>query len=740
MNTWTAAVAAWMACAAWIAPQVLGEEPARPPVRTPATTRSGSAQGNDKAPLGSPEFYPSSERPVGWRGDSSGRFPAANPPLEWYRRPKGAFFTIRISAAKPKGAGPEGEPLNMGSLREWMIAGPFTAKDYGSAMEDVTQPNESTVQAAPGENLGGKPWKAVSVSPTNQSNSRGRLVLDFAVAYDQGEKLEWQNHPGSLEPFVAYASTNLFAGEAGKIQLRIDGTKVKAWLNGAEIKVPTQHEGTPTVDLVQGWNRLVLKVASSKKEWLVSVQAMPVPGTVYETKNIVWMAPMPGPSWSSPIVVGPKIFVNADEGTLVCLNKENGQTLWTRSTTFYHAISDEERKKFPDLAPKVQQLDQLMESLPGVLNAGLSPDGSKAEGNGALQSKIKEKLDLENNIRQTMGKADKTYNCWQNDRGWAIATPVSDGKYVYGAYYGGIKGIGASAVACFDLDGKRVWTHFTGQTEVYEHGQHSTPALSGNYLVYLSGHTLIGYEKATGKVLWQKKVPGFGNVEAASPVALKPGGVDMVFIPKIGIYRSADGAELWRSTVKDDTVTPCYVDGLVYGVNYGFSAVLTKEASVYVMQVPPPAGDTVKPQFLVQKPWKDFEIKTKYGTALVASPLYDNGLLYEISEGGSLIVADTKTGNLVYNKVLENLNPRLTWVFVVGVCTGPTLAGKYIHVRDDQAQTLVLQPGPVYKELARNVLWEVNNGRLQEAQSNPWYEGGRMYYRTQGFMYCIGEK
>jgi hypothetical protein len=35
------------------------------------------------APLGSPEFRPSPERPFGWRGDGSGRFPGATPVTEW---------------------------------------------------------------------------------------------------------------------------------------------------------------------------------------------------------------------------------------------------------------------------------------------------------------------------------------------------------------------------------------------------------------------------------------------------------------------------------------------------------------------------------------------------------------------------------------------------------------------------------------------------------------------------------
>ena len=37
----------------------------------------------DATPLGSPDFQPTPERPFGWRGDGSGRFPAATPPLEW---------------------------------------------------------------------------------------------------------------------------------------------------------------------------------------------------------------------------------------------------------------------------------------------------------------------------------------------------------------------------------------------------------------------------------------------------------------------------------------------------------------------------------------------------------------------------------------------------------------------------------------------------------------------------------
>src|SRR5689334_9815936 len=42
-----------------------------------------SAGADAPVPLGSPDFRPSLERPLGWRGDGSGRFPGATPVTKW---------------------------------------------------------------------------------------------------------------------------------------------------------------------------------------------------------------------------------------------------------------------------------------------------------------------------------------------------------------------------------------------------------------------------------------------------------------------------------------------------------------------------------------------------------------------------------------------------------------------------------------------------------------------------------
>ena len=52
--------------------------------------------------LGSADFYPSPEHPVGWRGDGTGCYPAAHPPTTWSRTQSGTGYrTTNIAWATP---------------------------------------------------------------------------------------------------------------------------------------------------------------------------------------------------------------------------------------------------------------------------------------------------------------------------------------------------------------------------------------------------------------------------------------------------------------------------------------------------------------------------------------------------------------------------------------------------------------------------------------------------------------
>jgi hypothetical protein len=144
--------------------------------------------------------------------------------------------------------------------------------------------------------------------------------------------------------------------------------------------------------------------------------------------------------------------------------------------------------------------------------------------------------------------------------------------------------------------------------------------------------------------------------------------------------------------------------------------------------------------------WGDNELvvdknKNPFDRGFVASPLFVDGLIYNVTQGAGLLVHEAATGKLVHRKVLP-LKPRTHYWDWAGLSTSPTLAGKYIYLMDNQGATLVLEPGREYKEVARNVIEELGKNGKEQVQnvSTPIFEGARMYYRTPGYLYCIGEK
>jgi hypothetical protein len=114
-------------------------------------------------------------------------------------------------------------------------------------------------------------------------------------------------------------------------------------------------------------------------------------------------------------------------------------------------------------------------------------------------------------------------------------------------------------------------------------------------------------------------------------------------------------------------------------------------------------------------------------------------LIYQVTQGGGLIVNDAATGAIVYRKVVP-LKPRTHYWDWSGCAASPTMAGKYIYLMDNQGTTLVIKPGREYVQVAQNHLAELRDGKEQAQNlATPVFEGKRMYYRTGGYLYCIGE-
>ena len=283
--------------------------------------RGAAARGNGPALPGSADFFPSSDHPMGWRGDGSGRFPGATPPLTWGRWAKGLVHELRHQARRPKGSDLSGaRVLEFGILKEWLVAGPYP-QESGLANEAQLQPDAS-------EKGGAAAWKAVHVGMESQSNHEvnggncGTANVDFEAAF------------GKSDNQIAYAHTYLFSPEPGKAVLYLKGSGAKdhaVWFNGKSVDAAK----AAALDFGRGWNSLLVKVPGGqggKRPWVLSAYLRP-PGTIeYASKNISWITPLPRWSCSAPLVVGDRIYVQCgtNGAALVCVNKADGKLLWIR--------------------------------------------------------------------------------------------------------------------------------------------------------------------------------------------------------------------------------------------------------------------------------------------------------------------------------------------------------------------------------------------------------------------------
>src|SRR5262249_54487174 len=150
--------------------------------------------------------------------------------------------------------------------------------------------------------------------------------------------------------------------------------------------------------------------------------------------------------------------------------------------------------------------------------------------------------------------------------------------------------------------------------------------------------------------------------QSPSIIPIHIGNVDAAVVPTVGIVRASDGVVLWKAGFKAGIATPVVVDGGLYGVNEDF----------YGFKLPSTPSDTLKVDQIAKAAWKNvgLNLQGTFSNCMCGSPLYDNGLVYAVSEGGALSVVDAASAKQIYSKALDLLQPRLTWVFVVGICTG----------------------------------------------------------------------
>ncbi len=725
---------------------------------------AGSAGEPSATILGSPDFKPTPDRPVGWRGDWTGRFPGATPPTTWSRRVRGITTVLRYQAAKPSGEpSKESRALEYFSIKDWLVTGPISVQD---PLKDIDQDflgGEPAVQ--PSEGGKGTAWKFLRANVETQSRhdhnegTCGQSNVDFVYAFGKltegpGTKVEVD-----LNNKVAYAHTYVFSPAEAKVQLQMpfEGAAGKFWLNGKPAALDPKNRGKVfDLTLAAGWNRLLVKISVGSavgkhysgrwvSAWMVAAYLTPVGPVGYETKNIVWMTKMTGRSMSQPIVVGDRLFLGANISDLMCLSKTDGRVLWLRTTTPYDAMTAQERNTNPAVKEKVEpllaQLKQQNDDVVGAINAAVSPQGLPSDQAALLDKKLKEKTETERKIHKAFEEIDrKKYPPYMgNEVASSNATPCSDGTRVYWTCGGGIKGPGAYAIQCFDLEGKRLWTlHEVLGSE--EHGNHQSPLLVDGKLIFGAVKTLLALDAKTGSLLW--KNAAMDKMESGiSPVVARIGGAAVLITAK-KLVRASDGVEMGASNLDiwGDS-TPVVDNGIIYNTSRfrGWNELPSLSAVKL-----PSSAEKGAAQVVWDPPGKDVATPVRGLNYTIASPLFLDGILYGVDMTGGMTAVDVQGRKALYRRWLDGYNRYNR--FLYGVVASPTLGGKHIYVVDDAGYTHIIQPGPQFKELNRNVLENIfyssisgNPCRQEAFYTSPYFEGKAMYLRGEDYLYRIEE-
>jgi outer membrane protein assembly factor BamB len=422
-------------------------------------------------------------------------------------------------------------------------------------------------------------------------------------------------------------------------------------------------------------------------------------------KNVVWKTPMPKWGNASPVLAGDRIFVCAEPHLLLCVAAGDGKILWQRAVKLSDTWSEEDRKvgmakmkETEELKKKQKQLEKDVNKAYAVYKKNVGgrtyEEYKKDPENRALKKRFKDLQKQQRDVeKQIAANARWAPAQCESTNGYTSATPVSDGKHVWVL-------LGTGVAACFDVKGERKWIRYVGRTP-YAHGHSASPLLAdGKLLVFV--RKLTALEPLTGKTVWtlDPSRTGWGT-----PCVTRLGKTTVAVTSKGQVVRISDGKALASGIGYLEYASPLVAGGVAYH----------PETKARATKLELAEDGTLK----TEKLWKLALKKDRY----YASPLLHEGLLYVLSRYNTFYVIDAAKGEILRTEKLP-LGKGTNY-------TSVTLAGKHIHLANDNGTTMVITPGKDYEVVATN--------KLEYSRSTPVFRDKRMYVRTWKTLYCIGQ-
>jgi outer membrane protein assembly factor BamB len=313
----------------------------------------------------------------------------------------------------------------------------------------------------------------------------------------------------------------------------------------------------------------------------------------------------------------------------------------------------------------------------------------------------------------------------------AAPTPATDGERIY-VYFG------SYGLVSYDFYGKLLWERRLPVPQ-NPYGAVASPIVAGDLLVL--NHQgkdayLLGVNRRDGTTVWKTDRSRF-QYGWSTPVYWRHDGINEIVVlggdfgpnQRLIAYDLSDGAERWWVA----GLPPCGKSTPVIGGGMVFFAapdiILDVEAEkrnperaaqIYasngsrVMAIRAGGKSEVNQTHVA---WTE----TK-GVPGVPSPLYYNGRLYTVQNGGIVFSRVAKTGELVYSGRTGAMGYHYS---------SPVAADNKIYTASEEGVVVVLDGGEKFKVLAKNDL-------QSQILATPAIVDGKIYVRTANHLYAFG--
>ena len=299
------------------------------------------------------------------------------------------------------------------------------------------------------------------------------------------------------------------------------------------------------------------------------------------------------------------------------------------------------------------------------------------------------------------------------EHGYASNTPVTDGERVYAFF-------GKTGVLAFDFDGRQLWKVNVGkQSSNRRWGSAASPILCQNTVIVNAaeeGRSVLALDKLTGKEVWKTEVNSL-ELSFVTPVLVECAGgrSDLALaVPgeMWGLNPDTGKLRWFAQTGITGNVSPSLVaaDGIVYATGgYPRQGTIAVRAGG--------KGDVTQTNVL----W------SSQSASYVPSPVVCQGHLFVVSDQGSALCLEAKTGKLVYKERLPGVTGAKPFYASV------VLADGHLYATSRRNGTFVIQAAPTFTLVAQNKF----DGDDTDFNGTPAIVGHQLFLRSNRFVYCI---